>query len=94
MVLRLASHEQARRDKLAPVLLVAADDDMRQAANAIEQAEPAIVLEPMLGLVVTVALMVSASALPGAYLLIDALRFLIEFISRFTNALDSLHGSS
>ena len=42
----------------------------------------------------TVALMVSASALPGAYLLIDALSFLIEFLSRYTNALDSLHGSS
>jgi hypothetical protein len=94
MVLRLASHEQAGSDKLDPVLLVTADDEVRQAADAIEQAEPAIVLKPMLGLVVTVALMVSASALPGTYLLIDALSFLIEFISRFTNGLDSLHGSS
>jgi hypothetical protein len=59
MVLWLASHEQARCDKLALVLLVVADDEVWQAADVVEQAEPAIVLEPMLGLVLMVALMVN-----------------------------------
>jgi hypothetical protein len=72
MVLWLASHKQARRDKLALVLLVTDDDEVQQAIDAVEQAEPTIVLEPMLGLV-TVALMVSASALSGAYLLTELL---------------------
>jgi hypothetical protein len=42
--------EQARGDELAPVPLVAADDEVRQAVGAAEQAELAVVLEPPLGL--------------------------------------------
>jgi hypothetical protein len=42
--------EQARGDELAPVPLVAADDEVRQAVGAAEQAELAVVLEPALGL--------------------------------------------
>lgn len=42
--------EQARGDELAPVPLVAADDEVRQAVGAAEQAELAVVLEAALGL--------------------------------------------
>jgi hypothetical protein len=42
--------EQARGDELAPVPLVAADDEVRQAVGAAQQPELAVVLEPALGL--------------------------------------------
>lgn len=42
--------EDARGDELAPVALVAADDEVGEAIGAAEEAELAVVLEPALGL--------------------------------------------